>query len=94
MCERDKSTFQPSRRQPIHVEVRTVAESERLLGWHRPAEVTECFMVKGMRFIAYGIAVLAVGCATQRLPPPSGEDMYALHCVSCHGPTGEGDQFL
>jgi len=48
-------------------------------------------MANGSRLIALGIAVLAVGCATTRLPPPSGADMYALHCVSCHGPTGEGD---
>ena len=48
-------------------------------------------MVNGMRFIAFGITVLASGCATERLPPPSGADMFAIHCVSCHGPTGEGD---
>ena len=48
-------------------------------------------MTNGKTFIAFGIAVLAVGCAAQRLPPPSGAEMYALHCVSCHGPTGEGD---
>ena len=48
-------------------------------------------MINGKKFIALGIAVLAISCATTRLPPPSGADMYALHCVSCHGPTGEGD---
>ncbi len=48
-------------------------------------------MVNGTRFVAVGIAVIVSGCATERLPPPSGAEMFAIHCVSCHGPTGEGD---
>ena len=48
-------------------------------------------MINGTRLIACGLAVLASGCTTNRLPPPSGADMYATHCVSCHGPSGEGD---
>ncbi|NNC63577.1 MAG: c-type cytochrome [Gammaproteobacteria bacterium] len=48
-------------------------------------------MAKGTRFIALGFALIMGGCATERLPPPSGADMFAVHCVSCHGPTGEGD---
>ena len=48
-------------------------------------------MVRGTRLIAFGLAALASGCATEGLPPPSGADMYAMYCVSCHGSTGEGD---
>lgn len=48
-------------------------------------------MVRGATYIAFGLVVLASGCATDRLSPPSGSEMFATHCVSCHGPTGEGD---
>jgi len=48
-------------------------------------------MLRGKRLIAVGFAFLAHGCVTDRLPALSGADMYATHCVSCHGPTGEGD---
>ena len=48
-------------------------------------------MVNGRRLIAVGVALMIGGCASERLPPPSGVDMFAIHCVSCHGPTGEGD---
>ncbi|NIW24634.1 MAG: hypothetical protein GWN29_08765, partial [Gammaproteobacteria bacterium] len=51
----------------------------------------EFFMANGTRFLALGFALIASGCATERVPPPSGADMFAIHCVSCHGPTGEGD---
>lgn len=36
-------------------------------------------------------AMLAVGCATRPLSPPTGAEMFATHCASCHGVAGEGD---
>ncbi len=48
-------------------------------------------MANGTRLIALGIALMTGGCAAEQLPPPSGAEMFAIHCVSCHGPTGEGD---
>ncbi len=48
-------------------------------------------MVKRTSLLTCAIAALASACATDRLTPPSGADMFAVHCVSCHGLTGEGD---
>ncbi len=48
-------------------------------------------MANGKVLVAFGFALIAGGCATERIPPPSGADMFAIHCMSCHGPTGEGD---
>ena len=37
------------------------------------------------------LIVLLAGCATRPLMAPSGEETFATHCASCHGPQGEGD---
>jgi mono/diheme cytochrome c family protein len=38
-----------------------------------------------------GIACIASACATSTLEQPSGEQVFATHCASCHGATGEGN---
>ena len=41
--------------------------------------------------IIVSLAMMLSACAASRPAPPSGSQTFAMHCVACHGPLGEGD---